>query len=75
MGEGLICTVIERSITTELILVGVGQLRVSVNSSYFYIVKVNKTLPPAVVNTLVDLCCRSVLLTYSQLRPNQTLVS
>ncbi len=58
MGEGSICTVMERSIPLDL--VGVAQMRFFDNSSFWYIVNVNKILPPAGVNTLVDSCCHSV---------------
>ncbi len=56
--EGLIYTVMERFIPPDF--VWVAQLRVSDNSSYWYIVNVHNTLPPAGVSTLVDSCSFSV---------------
>jgi hypothetical protein len=53
----LICTVMERSVLPYL--AGVAWLRVSGNSSSWYIVKVHKTLPPAGVKTLIYSCCHS----------------
>jgi hypothetical protein len=57
-GEGLICTVMDRSVPPDL--VGVSQLQASGNFSYRYIVSVHNILPPAGTNTQADTCSFSL---------------
>ncbi len=60
-GGGSICIVMERSIIYRLTC----SLRFCGNSSYFYIVKIWKILPPAGVVTLADSWCLSARAKYS----------